>query len=77
MGMLFFCLNYVFCAIVNAFQAEDGIGLPEEVLNDSSFDRAAKLYFIYIRFDWVWSLNLFALLLLNFLEVSCLFCHVD
>ncbi|XP_039117349.1 two pore calcium channel protein 1 [Dioscorea cayenensis subsp. rotundata] len=48
--------------------AEDGIGLPEEVLNDSSFDRAAKLYFIYIRFDWVWSLNLFALLLLNFLE---------
>ncbi|KAH7651703.1 Voltage-gated potassium channels domain-containing protein [Dioscorea alata] len=48
--------------------AEDGIGLPEEVLNDSRFERAAKLYFIYIRFDWVWSLNLFALLLLNFLE---------
>jgi len=52
------------------FQAEDGIGLPEEVLNDSMFERAAKLYFMYIRFDFLWSLNLFALVVLNFLEVS-------
>ncbi|KAG1367886.1 two pore calcium channel protein 1 [Cocos nucifera] len=48
--------------------AEDGIGLPEEVLNDIRFERAAKFYFIYIRFDLLWSLNLFALILLNFLE---------
>ncbi|XP_010924554.2 two pore calcium channel protein 1 isoform X4 [Elaeis guineensis] len=48
--------------------AEDGIGLPEEVLNDITFERAAKFYFIYIRFDLLWSLNLFALILLNFLE---------
>lgn len=48
--------------------AEDGIGLPEEVLNDASFERAAKFYFIYIRLDFLWSLNLFALVLLNFLE---------
>ncbi|XP_008793100.1 two pore calcium channel protein 1 isoform X2 [Phoenix dactylifera] len=48
--------------------AEDGIGLPEEVLNDIRFERAAKFYFTYIRFDLLWSLNLFALILLNFLE---------
>lgn len=48
--------------------AEDGIGLPEQVLNDLRFDRAAKYYFMYIRFDLLWSLNLFALVLLNFLE---------
>ncbi|KAJ0986103.1 hypothetical protein J5N97_004459 [Dioscorea zingiberensis] len=48
--------------------AEDGIGLPEEVLNDSRYERAARFYFIYIRCDWLWSLNLFALILLNFLE---------
>lgn len=48
--------------------AEDGVGLPEEVLNDLRFERAAKFYFMYIKFDLLWSLNLFALLLLNFLE---------
>lgn len=53
------------------FQAEDGIGLPEEILDDqSSFEVAAKFYFIFIRFDFLWSLNYFALLLLNFFEVS-------
>nr|CAD1834441.1 unnamed protein product [Ananas comosus var. bracteatus] len=49
--------------------AEDGVGIPEEVLNDTTFERAAKFYFIFIRFDFLWSLNLFALVLLNFLEV--------
>ncbi|KAK1396260.1 Two pore calcium channel protein 1 [Heracleum sosnowskyi] len=49
--------------------AEDGIGLPEEILDDeASFAEAAKLYFFFIRFDIIWSLNYFALLLLNFLE---------
>ncbi|KAL8145683.1 hypothetical protein AgCh_003724 [Apium graveolens] len=49
--------------------AEDGIGLPEEILDDeASFAEAAKLYFFFIRFDVIWSLNYFALLLLNFLE---------
>ncbi|XP_072966667.1 two pore calcium channel protein 1 [Typha angustifolia] len=48
--------------------AEDGIGIPEEVLNDERFDRAAKFYFIYIRFNFLWSLNLFALVLLSFIE---------
>lgn len=48
--------------------AEDGIGLPEEVLNDIRFDRVARFYFIYIRFNFLWSLNLFALILLSFLE---------
>ncbi|XP_043689271.1 two pore calcium channel protein 1B [Telopea speciosissima] len=48
--------------------AEDGIGIPEEVLDESRFERAAKFYFIYIQFDFLWSLNLFALIVLNFLE---------
>ncbi|KAK1312640.1 Two pore calcium channel protein 1 [Acorus calamus] len=50
--------------------AEDGIGLPEEVLDESAkFDRAAMFYFFFIRWDFIWSLNIFALVLLNFLEV--------
>ncbi|KAF9610927.1 hypothetical protein IFM89_025737 [Coptis chinensis] len=48
--------------------AEDGIGLPEQVLNDTRFERAAKFYFFYIRFDILWSLNLFVLIALNFFE---------
>ncbi|XP_057954459.1 two pore calcium channel protein 1A [Malania oleifera] len=48
--------------------AEDGIGLPEQILDQSTFESAAKFYFIFIRFDFLWSLNLFALIVLNFLE---------
>ncbi|KAK6919063.1 hypothetical protein RJ641_017485 [Dillenia turbinata] len=48
--------------------AEDGIGLPEQILEGSGFASAAKLYFIYIKFDFLWSLNYFALVLINFLE---------
>ncbi|KAH9330237.1 hypothetical protein KI387_002345, partial [Taxus chinensis] len=49
--------------------AEDGIGLPEEVIDPTKFGQAAKFYFIYIKFDMLWSLNLVALVLLNFFEV--------
>ncbi|XP_019194318.1 PREDICTED: two pore calcium channel protein 1A-like [Ipomoea nil] len=48
--------------------AEDGVGIPEEILDQSSFASAAKLYFIFTRFDFLWSLNYFALIVLNFLE---------
>ncbi|XP_062152859.1 two pore calcium channel protein 1-like isoform X1 [Alnus glutinosa] len=48
--------------------AEDGTGLPEEILDQSNFQNAAKLYFIFIRFDFIWSLTYFALIVLNFLE---------
>ncbi|WOL20569.1 two pore calcium channel protein 1 [Canna indica] len=48
--------------------AEDGVGLPEEILNDMRFEKAAKFYFVYIRFDFLWTFNLFALIVLNFLE---------
>ncbi|XP_062152451.1 two pore calcium channel protein 1A-like, partial [Alnus glutinosa] len=48
--------------------AEDGTGLPEEILDQSNFQNAAKLYFIFIRFDFVLSLTYFALIVLNFLE---------
>ncbi|WCJ30756.1 Two pore calcium channel protein 1 [Euphorbia peplus] len=48
--------------------AEDGVGLPEEILDQSNFETAAKLYFTYIRFDIIWTLNYFALIILNFLE---------
>ncbi|KAG0562969.1 hypothetical protein KC19_9G186300 [Ceratodon purpureus] len=50
-------------------QAEDGVGLPMEVLEQADFEEAAKLYFAYIRLDFLWDLNLAALLLLNFFEV--------
>lgn len=50
-------------------QAEDGIGLPEEILEGASFEKAAELYFIFTRFDFLWSLNYLALVVLNFFEV--------
>ena len=51
-------------------QAEDGAGLPGEVLEQPNFEAAAKIYFTFIRLDFLWDLNLAALLLLNFFEVS-------
>ncbi|KQK09180.1 two pore calcium channel protein 1 isoform X1 [Brachypodium distachyon] len=56
--------------------AEDGVGIPEDVLNDTKFERAMRFYFVYLRLDWLWSLNLFALILLNFLEKP-LWCWKD
>ncbi|XP_044466336.1 two pore calcium channel protein 1 [Mangifera indica] len=50
--------------------AEDGVGLPEQLLDQSqsSFDKSAKFYFMFIKFDFIWSLNYFALIILNFFE---------
>ncbi|KAF3659657.1 Two pore calcium channel protein 1 [Capsicum baccatum] len=48
--------------------AEDGVGLPEEILEGSSFGKAAQLYFVFTRFDFLWSINYLALVVLNFLE---------
>jgi two pore calcium channel protein len=50
-------------------QAEDGVGLPVEVLNQPNFEHAAKLYFWFIGLDPIWTLNLGLLLVLNFFEV--------
>ncbi|EXB37992.1 Two pore calcium channel protein 1 [Morus notabilis] len=52
----------------NFQSAEDGIGLPEEILEKSNFQSVAKLYFFYTQLDFIWSLNYFALVILNFLE---------
>lgn len=51
-------------------QAEDGIGLPEEILEQANYENAARFYFLFIRFDFLWTLNYFALIALNFFEVS-------
>ncbi|KAK9078756.1 hypothetical protein SSX86_002814 [Deinandra increscens subsp. villosa] len=48
--------------------AEDGSGLPEEILDSPNIEKAAKFYFIFIRFDIIWTLNYFALIALNFFE---------
>ncbi|GMY10100.1 two pore calcium channel protein 1A-like isoform X6 [Fagus crenata] len=48
--------------------AEDGIGLPEQILDQSNFQSAAKFYFLFTQFDIIWSLTYFALIILNFLE---------
>ncbi|PWA36713.1 ion transport domain-containing protein [Artemisia annua] len=48
--------------------AEDGSGLPEEILHLPSIETAARYYFIFIRFDIIWTLNIFALIALNFFE---------
>ncbi|KAJ8749227.1 hypothetical protein K2173_018703 [Erythroxylum novogranatense] len=48
--------------------AEDGVGLPEQILDRPDFESVAKLYFVFIQFDILWTLNYFALLVLNFLE---------
>ncbi|XP_057527340.1 two pore calcium channel protein 1 [Amaranthus tricolor] len=48
--------------------AEDGVGLPEEILDEENFESSAKLYFVYTRLDFLWSLNYFALIAINFLE---------
>ncbi|XP_057461389.1 two pore calcium channel protein 1A-like [Actinidia eriantha] len=48
--------------------ADDGIGLPEQILDQSNYESAAKFYFRFIRFDFLWTLNYFALIVLNFVE---------
>lgn len=61
---------YVTYLVTLLLQAEDGVGIPEEVLDQPSFEKSAKLYFIFIQFDILWNLNYLALLALNFFEVS-------
>ena len=53
-------------------QAVDGIGLPEQILDQPNFQSAAKSYLVFTRFDFFWSLNYFAMIILNFLEVGFL-----
>ncbi|KAL3632292.1 mitochondrial thiamine pyrophosphate transporter [Castilleja foliolosa] len=48
--------------------AEDGIGIPEEILDQSTYGNSLRSYLLFIQFDILWSLNYFALVLLNFLE---------
>lgn len=54
-------------------QAEDGIGIPEEIFDQPSFGTSIKSYLVFIQFDFLWTLNYFALVLLNFLEVRVAF----
>lgn len=49
--------------------AEDDVGLPEEVLEQPNFEAAVRWYFIDMRLNFLWSLNLAALILLNFFEL--------
>ena len=49
--------------------------LPEQILDQASFQSSAKFYFFFTKFDFLWSLNYFALIVLNFLEVSILLLH--
>ncbi|XP_034210285.1 two pore calcium channel protein 1 isoform X5 [Prunus dulcis] len=48
--------------------AEDGVGLPEQILDQENFQSAAKFYFLYVRFSFLWAFLYFALIILNFLE---------
>lgn len=48
--------------------AEDGVGIPEQLLDSSDFQSYSKFYFWFTKFDLLWSLSYFALIVLNFLE---------
>jgi hypothetical protein len=50
-------------------QAEDGVGIPEQLLDSSSFQSYSRYYFMFTKLDLLWSLSYFALIILNFLEV--------
>lgn len=50
-------------------QAEDGVGIPEQILDSSSFQSYARFYFMFTKCDLIWTLSYFALIVLNFLEV--------
>ncbi|CAM6101096.1 unnamed protein product [Calypogeia fissa] len=56
--------------------AEDGEGIPTEVLEQENSELATKLYFIYTKLRYVWLLNLAVVILLNFFEVP-LWCKGD
>jgi len=42
-------------------QAEDGVGIPEQLLDSSDFQSYSKYYFWFTKFDLLWSLGYFAL----------------
>ncbi|KAL2331703.1 hypothetical protein Fmac_019284 [Flemingia macrophylla] len=48
--------------------AEDGVGIPEQILDSSNFQSYARFYFIFTKCNLIWSLSYFALIVLNFLE---------
>ncbi|KAH1222591.1 Two pore calcium channel protein 1 [Glycine max] len=48
--------------------AEDGVGLPEEILDSPNFQNYIRFYFIFTKCNLIWSLSYFALIVLNFLE---------
>ncbi|XP_073307640.1 two pore calcium channel protein 1B isoform X2 [Primulina huaijiensis] len=48
--------------------AEDGVGIPEEIFDQPRFGDSLKSYLIFIQFDFLWSLNYFALIVLCFFE---------
>ena len=51
-------------------QAEDGVGLPEEILDSPNFQNYIRFYFIFTKCNLIWSLSYFALIVLNFLLAS-------
>ena len=65
-GQLTACFSGWKCFI----QAEDGVGLPEEILDSPNFQNYIRFYFIFNKCNLIWSLSYFALIVLNFLEVS-------
>ncbi|KAL3701106.1 hypothetical protein R1sor_019128 [Riccia sorocarpa] len=56
--------------------AEDGEGIPTEVLEQENVKLATSLYFAYTRLEPFWNLTLAALILLSFFEVP-LWCTGD
>ncbi|GKA59477.1 hypothetical protein Tco_0758790 [Tanacetum coccineum] len=48
--------------------ANDGGGIPEIILDLPNIQKVAKYYFMFVRFDIIWTLNYIALLTLNFFE---------
>ncbi|KAI7741459.1 hypothetical protein M8C21_008539 [Ambrosia artemisiifolia] len=49
--------------------AEHGSGVPEEVLEAPNYNIiASNDYFIFVRFDIIWTLNYFALIVVQFFE---------
>ncbi|MCO5597031.1 hypothetical protein L7F22_051104 [Adiantum nelumboides] len=49
--------------------AEDDVGLPEEVLQKPNYETSLRWYFTDMRLSFLWSLNLTALIILNFFEL--------
>ncbi|KAH7288344.1 hypothetical protein KP509_31G023000 [Ceratopteris richardii] len=49
--------------------ADDDVGLPEEVLDRPDYQSSLYWYFVDMRLNILWSLNLAALIVLNFFEL--------